>query len=798
MNNSKLTKSITYKKFKEEVLNDYWTILISREASLLGRKEVLSGKAKFGIFGDGKELPQVAMAKVFEKGDFRSGYYRDQTFMLSINEISIKELFAALYADTNLINEPMSGGRQMGSHFTTKSINDDGSQRDLTKQYNSSPDISPTGGQMPRLLGLAMASKLYRTGKFNQNNFSVNGNEIAWGTIGNASTSEGIFWESMNAIGVHQVPAVVSVWDDNYGISVDNEYQTIKSSISEALAGFQKYDNSNGYEILTVNGWDYPKLISTYEYANNICRKKHIPVLVHVKELTQPIGHSTSGSHERYKTEERLEWEKKYDCNLMMRKWILKNGISDEESLIKLENKAKIFVKTQKDQAWNDFQIQIKKERESFLSTLKEVIEVNNSNELINIYNQLAKIKDPTRKDVLSEARKSIRLSNINLSSKLKDWIINYKDKTQPLYSSHLYNEYSHSLKNSKEIKPNYSEKSPLTDGRIILRNNFDKLFEIHPNLIVFGEDSGKIGGVNQGLEGLQEKYGTEKVDDRGIREATIIGEGIGLSLRGFRPIAEIQYLDYLIFAIQGLSDDLATMSYRTVGKQLAPLIVRTRGHRLEGIWHAGSPMGMLTNSLRGVNLLVPRNMVQASGMYNALMNSFEPGIVIEPLNSYRLKERQPDNLGEFQLKIGKVEFIKKGIDITVVSYGSTLRIVEKASVILEKHDISIELIDLQALIPFDIDNEISQSVQKTNKLLIIDEDYPGGASSYILNKVLNEQDAFKFLDSKPETLTAKEHRPPYGTDGDYYSKPSIDDVFEKIYKIMKEYNPDKFKLDLG
>ncbi len=798
MNNSKITKSITYKKFKEEVLNDYWTILISREASLLGRKEVLSGKAKFGIFGDGKELPQLAMAKVFEKGDFRSGYYRDQTFMLSINEISIQELFAALYADTNLINEPMSGGRQMGSHFSTKSINDNGSQRDLTKQYNSSSDISPTGGQMPRLLGLAMASKLYRTGKFNQNNFSINGNEIAWGTIGNASTSEGIFWESMNAIGVHQVPAVVSVWDDNYGISVDNEYQTIKSSISEALAGFQKDENSNGYEILTVNGWDYPKLISTYEYANNICRKKHIPVLVHVKQLTQPIGHSTSGSHERYKSEGRLKWEKKYDCNLMMRKWILKNGISDEESLIKLENKAKTFVKTQKDQAWNDFQTQIKKERESFLSTLKEVIKVNNSNELINIYNRLTKIKDPTRKDILSEARKSIRLSNINLSSKLKHWILNYKDKTQPFYSSHLYNEYSHSLKNSKEIKPYYSEKSSLTDGRIILRNNFDKLFEIHPNLIIFGEDSGKIGGVNQGLEGLQEKYGTEKVDDRGIREATIIGEGIGLSLRGFRPIAEIQYLDYLIFAIQGLSDDLATMSYRTVGKQLAPLIVRTRGHRLEGIWHAGSPMGMLINSLRGVNLLVPRNMVQASGMYNALMNSFEPGIVIEPLNSYRLKERQPDNLGEFQLKIGKVEFIKKGIDITVVSYGSTLRIVEKASVILEKHDISIELIDLQALIPFDIDNEISQSIEKTNKLLIIDEDYPGGASSYILNKVLNEQDAFKFLDSKPETLTAKEHRPPYGTDGDYYSKPSIDDVFEKIYKIMKEYNPDKYKLDLG
>ena len=794
-----LTKAITYDTFKKEVLNDYRTILISREASLLGRKEVLSGKAKFGIFGDGKELPQIAMAKVFEKGDFRSGYYRDQTFMLAINELSIKEIFAALYANTDLDEEPMSGGRQMGSHFTTRSVNKDGSFRDLTKQYNSSSDISPTGGQMPRLLGLAMASKLYRTGKFDSKNHSINGNEIAWGTIGNASTSEGLFFEVINAAGVHQVPMVISVWDDEYGISVDNSYQTTKSSISDALKGFEKDEGkSNGYEIIKVKGWDYPKLIAAYEHAANICRSKHVPVLVHVTELTQPIGHSTSGSHERYKDKKRLDWESKYDCNLMMRKWILDNGIATIDELILIENEAEKFVKEQKILAWDSFQNQIKKERISLLKSMKLLIDDSKNNSLIKLYNELSRIKEPTRKDVLSYSRKCLRINNLSNVDSLIKWINDYKLNTQPLYSSFLYNEYDHSIENVEEIKPLYNENSHLIDGRLIIKNNFDELLNQNKNLVIFGEDSGKIGGVNQGLEGLQDKYGKEKVDDRGIREASIVGEGIGLALRGFRPIAEIQYLDYLIFAIQTLSDDLATMLYRSVGKQLAPLIIRTRGHRLEGIWHSGSPIGMLINSLRGVRILLPRNMVKAAGMYNALLKSHEPAIVIEPLNAYRLKEKEPINYADFCPKIGKVDYIRRGEDITVVSYGSTLRIVDKACDLLKEHDINIDLIDIQSIIPFDIDNDIVKSLKRTNKLVVIDEDYPGGASSYIMNKILEENDGYKFLDSKPITLTAAEHRPPYGSDGDYFTKPSIDDVFETLYKVMQEYNPSKFKLRLS
>ena len=794
-----LTKAITYDTFKKEVLNDYRTILISREASLLGRKEVLSGKAKFGIFGDGKELPQIAMAKVFEKGDFRSGYYRDQTFMLAINELSIKEIFAALYANTDLDEEPMSGGRQMGSHFTTRSVNKDGSFRDLTKQYNSSSDISPTGGQMPRLLGLAMASKLYRTGKFDSKNHSINGNEIAWGTIGNASTSEGLFFEVINAAGVHQVPMVISVWDDEYGISVDNSYQTTKSSISDALKGFEKDEEKfNGYEIIKVKGWDYPKLISAYEHAANICRSKHVPVLVHVTELTQPIGHSTSGSHERYKDKKRLDWESKYDCNLMMRKWILDNGIATVDELILIENEAVKFVKEQKILAWDSFQNQIKKERISLLKSMKLLIDDSKNNSLIKLYNELSRIKEPTRKDVLSYSRKCLRINNLSNVDSLIKWINDYKLNTQPLYSSFLYNEYDHSIENVEEIKPLYNENSHLIDGRLIIKNNFDELLNQNKNLVIFGEDSGKIGGVNQGLEGLQDKYGKEKVDDRGIREASIVGEGIGLALRGFRPIAEIQYLDYLIFAIQTLSDDLATMLYRSVGKQLAPLIIRTRGHRLEGIWHSGSPIGMLINSLRGVRILLPRNMVKAAGMYNALLKSYEPAIVIEPLNAYRLKEKEPINYADFCPKIGKVDYIRRGEDITVVSYGSTLRIVDKACDLLKEHDINIDLIDIQSIIPFDIDNDIVKSLKRTNKLVVIDEDYPGGASSYIMNKILEENDGYKFLDSKPITLTAVEHRPPYGSDGDYFTKPSIDDVFETLYKVMQEYNPGKFKLRLS
>lgn len=796
MKNSSLTKSISFKDFKKEVLNDYKTIVISREASLLGRKEVLGGKAKFGIFGDGKELPQVAMSKVFEKGDFRSGYYRDQTFMFSINELSVKQFFAGLYANTNFDEEPMSGGRQMGSHFSSVLVDDNGKFKDLPNQYNISSDISPTSGQMPRLLGLAMASKLFRTGKFNSNNLSINGNEVAWGTIGNASTSEGLFFETVNAIGVHQVPAVISVWDDDYGISVDNSYQTTKSSISEILKGFQRTKTEKGFEILTVNGWDYPKLISTYEHANNVARNEHVPVLIHVKELTQPVGHSTSGSHERYKTSERLDWEKSYDCIVKMKEWILENGLFNTKELDKIYQECKDFVKKQKDLAWTSFQSEIMRERDSLVAILKQIIQDEKSNEIIDITNSLLRIKEIGRKDVMTVSRKILRRKmSKNSFNKLHSWVEKYRNEVQPFYSSFLYNEYSNNFENVKKIQPTYNSDSPLVDARVVLKNNFDSLLTKYPNIVIFGEDTGKIGDVNQGLEGMQIKYGTDRVDDRGIREATIVGEGIGLAMRGFRPIAEIQYLDYLMFALQTLSDDLATVSYRSVGKQLAPLIVRTRGHRLEGMWHAGSPMGMILNSLKGMLILTPRNMVQAAGMYNTLLSCSDPALIIEPLNAYRLKEKEPTNLGEFNVALGHVEFMSKGKDITVVSYGSTLKLVEKAMIELLNHEIEIELIDLQTLIPLDINRDIVKSLEKTNKIIVIDEDFPGGASSHILKVVLEDHDGFKFLDSKPITLTSKEHRPPYGSDGDYFSKPSVDDIFESCYKIMHEYNPKKYPL---
>ena len=794
MKNLTLTKSISFNEFKKEILNDYKTLIISRETSLLGRKEVLSGKAKFGIFGDGKELPQIAMAKVFEKGDFRSGYYRDQTFMFAINKLSVKQFFSGLYANTNIIEEPMSGGRQMGSHFSSVFLKEDGSFKDLTNQYNISSDISPTSGQMPRLLGLAMASKLYRSGKFNSENFSNNGNEIAWGTIGNASTSEGLFFEVINAVGVHQVPAVICVWDDDYGISVDNSYQTTKSSISEVLKGFQRSEKDKGFEILSVNGWDYPSLISTFEFASNLARKDHIPVIIHVKELTQPIGHSTSGSHERYKTEERLEWEMKYDCNKKMKEWILENGLSNIKQLDNLELDCKAFVKKQKEDAWISFQNEIIKERESLMVVLKNIISNEKSNEIINITNSLLRLREISRRDIISVSRKILRSKlSLNSFTDLSEWISEYKSSVQPFYSSFLYNEYSDNYKNVEQVTPLYNNSSSLIDGRIILKNNFDALLTKNKNIVIFGEDSGKIGDVNQGLEGLQVKYGKSRVDDRGIREASIVGEGIGLAMRGFRPIAEIQYLDYLMFALQTLSDDLATLYYRTVGKQKAPLIIRTRGHRLEGMWHAGSPMGMILNSLKGLLVLTPRNMVQASGMYNTLIKCSDPALIIEPLNAYRLKEKEPKNLGEFNVPLGKVEIISKGNDITVVSYGSTLKLIDKILPELKKYNIQIELIDIQTLIPFDINHDIVKSLKKTNKLLIIDEDYPGGASSYILKTIIEDQDGFKYLDSKPKTLTAKEHRPPYGSDGDYFSKPSIDDIFEECYKIMNEYEPKRY-----
>lgn len=796
-NNIDLNKEISFETFKKQVLEDYTIIVTSREASLLGRREVLSGKAKFGIFGDGKELPQIALAKVFQKGDFRSGYYRDQTFMMAIDELTVKQIFSGLYANTDINEEPMSAGRQMGAHFNTPLLNNDGSWKKSIELKNSSSDISCTGSQMPRLLGLAQASKLYRNLDFNNSkNFTNNGNEIAWGTIGNASTSEGVFFEVLNAAGVHQVPMVISIWDDNYGISVENKDQTIKEDISEALSGFKRTSLKKGFEILTVNGWSYPDLINTYQKASDIARVEHVPVIVHVKELTQPIGHSSSGSHERYKSKERLEWEKINDCNVKMRQWIIDNGISNEEELISIESKCKDNVRIFKKEAWETYITPILKTREDYIKLLDTLSRKHTDYNLNFLKSELSKIKEPNKKDILSNARKVIRIlinENSNEIDSLKNWIISFSNKQKKIYNSKLYNEYDTNYKSVKKIEPIYNSESKKVDGRIIIRNNFDSLLSKHDNLIIFGEDSGKIGDVNQGLEGLQDIHGDERVSDRGIREASIIGEGIGLALRGFRPIAEIQYLDYLLYALQILSDDLATLHYRTFGRQIAPLIIRTRGHRLEGIWHSGSPMGALLSTLRGINILVPRNMVQASGMYNSLLKCQEPAVIIESLNGYRLKEKQPDNLSEFTILIGESEKIKNGDQITIVSYGSTLRLVEKAAIELEDLGVSCEIIDVQCLIPFDNSNLIIESLKKTNKLLIVDEDLPGGASSYILQKVIQERDGFQYLDSSPLTLTSKAHRPAYGTDGDYFSKPSIDDIIETAYSIMNEYDPNNY-----
>ena len=794
--NLNLKKEISFESFQKQILDDYKTIVLSREASLLGRREVLSGKAKFGIFGDGKELPQVAMAKVFQNGDFRSGYYRDQTFMMSINELSPKQLFAGLYANTDINEEPMSAGRQMGAHFNTVSLNEDGTWKDLVNQKNSSSDVSCTGSQMPRLLGLAQASKLYRKLNFkNSNKFSKNGNEIAWGTIGNASTSEGVFFEVLNAAGVHQVPMVISIWDDDYGISVENKDQTLKESISEALLGFKRTDKKTGFEILIVNGWDYPALINTYQKANDIARDQHVPVIIHVKELTQPLGHSTSGSHERYKSKDRLAWEKENDCNLKMRKWIIENDISNNSSLLEIEKTCKEDVKIAKFEAWKTYLDPILKDRLELINYLNKISSDFPSSDLYNLILELEKIKEPNNKDLLSVARKFLRLlrkSKNNNIELLKKWVKEFSQLQKEKYNTKLYNEYSTSYKNVKEVKPLYNDSNKI-DGRLIIRNNFDQLLKKHDNLLIFGEDCGKIGDVNQGLEGLQDLHGEDRVSDRGIREASIIGEGIGLSLRGFRPIAEIQYLDYLLYGLQILSDDLATLHYRTFGRQIAPLIIRTRGHRLEGIWHSGSPMGSLLSTLRGILILVPRNMVQASGMYNTLLKCEDPAVIIESLNGYRLKEQEPINLSEYTIPLGIVETLSLGNDITIVSYGSTLRLVQKAALELKLLDISCEVIDIQTLIPFDKNYDILESLKKTNKLLIVDEDVPGGASSYILQKLLQEQDAFKYLDSKPITLTSKSHRPAYGTDGDYFSKPSIDDIIECAYEIMNEYDPKKY-----
>ena len=807
---NKNTQKLSFEDFKTEVLNDYRIAKISRECSLLGRREVLTGKAKFGIFGDGKEIPQLAMAKAFKLGDFRSGYYRDQTFMMAIGELTAQQFFAGLYAHTDIEADPMSAGRQMGGHFATHSLHEDGSWKDLTKQYNSSSDISPTAGQMPRLLGLAQASKIYRNEKSVQHktNFSDKGNEVAWGTIGNASTSEGLFFETINAAGVLQVPMVMSVWDDEYGISVHAKHQTTKESISEILKGFQREKNKEGYEIFVINGWDYVKLVDTYNKSAKIAREEHVPVLIHVKELTQPQGHSTSGSHERYKSKERLNWEKEHDCIAKMREWILdfeletEDGevlrfVDSEEDLIILEKQAKKEVVNAKRNAWNAYLNEIKSEVADLAQILEKTASKSKNGTFISKYKKdLITNVEPNRKDVLSTARKSLRyLRDENFAEKivLQNFIKTKFKEAKSKYSSHLMSESDFGALNVIEKAPVYNQAKTLVDARVIMRDNFDAILKKHPEVVIFGEDAGFIGDVNQGLEGLQEKYGDIRISDTGIREATIIGQGIGLAMRGLRPIAEIQYLDYLLYALQIMSDDLATLHYRTFGKQKAPLIIRTRGHRLEGIWHAGSPMGGIINNIRGLHVLVPRNMTKAAGFYNTLLDGDEPALVIECLNGYRIKEELPANLGEFKTPIGFVETVKEGKDITVVSYGSTLRIVQEVAVELQQVDIDIEIIDAQSLLPFDLNHDCVKSLIKTNKLLIVDEDVPGGASAYILQEILEKQNGYIYLDSKPSTLTAKAHRPAYGTDGDYFSKPSAEDIFEKIYDIMHESNPNKY-----
>lgn len=792
MTEAQRSATLSFEDFKQEVLSDYRIAVTSRECSLLGRREVLTGKAKFGIFGDGKEVPQLAMAKAFRNGDFRSGYYRDQTFMMAIGALTIQQFFAGLYGHADLDHDPMSAGRQMGGHFATHSLDANGEWKNLTAQKNSSADISPTAGQMPRLLGLAQASKIYRnvSGLDNHTKFSDNGNEIAWGTIGNASSSEGLFFETINAAGVLQVPMVMSVWDDDYGISVHARYQTTKENISEILKGFQRDENGNGYEIFRVKGWDYAALVETYEKASKIAREEHVPVLVHVMELTQPQGHSTSGSHERYKDKARLSWESDFDCIRQMRLWMVATNIASPEELDALEETIKKEVLDGKKAAWSAYLDPIKAD----VSELKSILAPVAMAEVQSALGELSSIKEPLRKDILSTARKLLPLlAKDGQHQTLSAWITSYIERTQPRYSSHLFSESPKSALKVTEIAPEYAENTEDADGRVVIRDNFDAILAKHPDVLIFGEDAGNIGDVNQGLEGMQQKYGEFRVSDAGIREATILGQGIGMAMRGLRPIAEIQYLDYLLYAIQIMSDDLATLQYRTHGKQKAPLIIRTRGHRLEGIWHSGSPMGMIINAIRGIHVLVPRNMTKAAGFYNTLLESDEPALIVECLNGYRLKEKLPANPGEYRTPVGVVETIRKGTDLTIVSYGSTLRIISEAAERLSQFGIECEIIDVQSLLPFDLNHDIVKSVALTNRLLVVDEDVPGGASAYILQQVLEEQNAWRYLDSKPETLAAKAHRPAYGTDGDYFSKPSVEDVFEKVYAMMEEVYPNRF-----
>ena len=799
------TQQITFQDFKNQILEDYKLGRISREMSYLGRREVLTGKAKFGIFGDGKELPQLAMAKVFKNGDFRSGYYRDQTFALAIDAVSVESFFAQLYADTNVEREPASAGRQMNGHYATRSLNEDGSWKNLMQQKNISSDISPTAGQMPRLLGLALASKVYKSVKFDgSEKFSNDGNEVAFGTIGDASTAEGHFWETLNAACALQVPMITSIWDDGYGISVPTQNQRAKADIAEMLSGFQRKEGENqGCEIIQVKAWDYPALLDAFAKAEHFARTESVPVVVHVIEVTQPQGHSTSGSHERYKNEERLKWEGEFDGLVQFKQWILNYSIEIEgdeqqlatlEELENIEEEAKKYVKNGQKKAWENYQKTITELKDSVLP-LVETLQAKNS----EVGPEMEKYKaviSVAKKDIFQLVRRSLLLTRKNPSSERQ----NLQQKFEEIfavekdnYSSHLYSQSEWKATNVKEIAPVFSENSLTVDGRVVVRNNFDKIFEKYPETLIFGEDAGNIGDVNQGLEGLQEKYGELRIADTGIREATILGQGIGMAMRGLRPIAEIQYLDYILYCLQGMSDDLATVQYRTKGGQKAPLIIRTRGHRLEGIWHSGSPMAGILNLSKGILVLVPRNLTKAAGFYNTMLKSDDPALIIECLNGYRLKEKQPDNLGEFTVPVGKIEVTKEGTDVTLVTYGSTWRLVMEAAQELEKIGISAEVIDIQSLIPFDLSHEISESVKKTNRLVVIDEDVEGGATAFILQQILEKQKAFRYLDSDPLTISAENHRAPYASDGDYFSKPSVDDMVEKIYGLFTESNPEKF-----
>ncbi len=804
MSNYIETEQVSFQDFRKQVLDDYRLGRISREASYLTRKEVLTGKAKFGIVGDGKELPQLAMAKVFREGDWRSGYYRDQTFAMAVGVLSVDAFFAQLYADTDVEREPASAGRQMPCHFATRSLNEDGSWKDLTQIKNISSDISPTAGQMPRLLGLALASNVYKEVKFQgSEKFSHNGQEVAFGTIGDASTAEGHFWETINAACALQVPMIMSIWDDGYGISVPTHNQRAKEDLSEILAGFQRKEgDKQGCEVIQVRAWDYPMLLEAYARAEQLAREESIPVILHIIEVTQPQGHSTSGSHERYKDEERMNFETEFDCLNKFREWILNYSIqidgeeqtlSSVEELDEIEKEAKAFVREQQKKAWAEYRESIDHIQNQVLPLVKQF---ENQPEVAALLKKFSALVTVGKKDIFALVRKVLWATREQNTSERQNLVQVYErifEKETENYSSHLYSESEWKAVNIPEIKPVFSEDSQILDGRVVIRNNFDKIFEKYPETLIFGEDTGSIGDVNQGLEGMQEKYGETRIADTGIREATILGQGIGLAMRGLRPIAEIQYLDYVLYCLQGMSDDLATLQYRTKGGQKAPVIVRTRGHRLEGVWHSGSPMAGILNLVRGMMVLVPRNLTQAAGFYNTMLKSDDTALIIEPLNGYRLKEKQPDNIGEFTVPVGKVEITRAGKDITLVTYGSTWKIVTEAVEELAKLGIDAEVIDVQSLLPFDLSEEISESVKKTNRLAVIDEDVEGGASAYIMQQILEKQGAFRYLDSKPLTIAAKNHRPAYASDGDYFSKPSVEDIVEKVYDLFHESNPAKF-----